>query len=154
MTRRAALALSRLESLCDTYDGGVAATKLELLRRLERGRLSGPIAVRRLHEALCFLRAYPDDAVVLARVETMLAAFAERSDLRRHAESLANSGIAGTPIDFPFYRYSASTLGLWPAHLFIDRPECDPTRLCRCRHRTDGGAVTGQAPIHRLRSRR
>jgi hypothetical protein len=126
VTRRAALALSRLESLCDTYDGGVAATKLELLRRLERGRLSAPDAVRRLHEVLCFLRAYPDDAAVLARVEKMLAAFAERSDLRRHAESLANSGIAGTPIDFRFYWYSASWLARrWPAHLFIDWPEFD-----------------------------
>ena len=52
MARTAALALIRLESLYDVYEGGAAATKLNLLQRLDRGRLSRPSAVLRLHEVL------------------------------------------------------------------------------------------------------
>ena len=61
--------LSALERSQDRYGAGEAEAKLDLLRRLERARLPSARAVRRLHEALCFLRAYPDDACVLARVE-------------------------------------------------------------------------------------
>ena len=57
---------------------------IALLKQLAHTRLGSARAVVRLHEALCFIRAYPDDAAVLVQVQTMLAAFDRRSDLRRH----------------------------------------------------------------------
>ena len=77
--------------------------------------------VLRLHEVLCFLRAYPDDAEVLDRVEAMLAGFEERPDLRRHAEELVNTGVAGTPIDYRFYWFTAA----WLARRFPDELAVD-----------------------------
>ena len=86
--------------------------KLELLRRLERRRLARAADLLRLHECLCFWRAYPDDAGLLAQVERMLEGFAGRSDLRRHRETLADSGVAGTPIHYSFF---------WPTALWLAR---------------------------------
>ena len=77
--------------------------------------------MRQLHEALCFLRAYPDDAAVLARVEEMLAGFDQRPDLRRHRKALANSGIAGTAIHIPFFAQAA----IWVTQRWGDRLSID-----------------------------
>jgi hypothetical protein len=75
----------------------------------------------KLHEALCFLRAYPDDRAVLEQVERMLAAFERRADLRRHAAALADSGIAGTAIRFRFFSPTAQWLARhWPDRLRVD----------------------------------
>ena len=90
--------LRALERVKDQYGADSAAAKLVLLRRLERAELRSAHAVRRLHEVLCFLHAYPDDARVLAQVERMLARFAARSDLARSRAALADTGIAGTAI--------------------------------------------------------
>ena len=70
--------LRRLERLKTTYGEGVATAKLGVLRRLSRSRLRTAGQVERLHEALCFLRAYPDDASVLAQVTRMLERFDRR----------------------------------------------------------------------------
>jgi hypothetical protein len=113
--------LRQIERRRTEFGAGVADRKLDLLRELDRATLSSARAVHRLHEVLCFLRAYPDDARVLGQVEAMLARFAQRRDLRRHAEGLAGSGIAGTPIRYPFFAHTARWLARrWPAHLTID----------------------------------
>lgn len=93
LTSLAALESHRLE-----FDTGAADTKLALRKQLARTRLGSARAVTRLHEALCFIRAYPDNAAVLAHVQAMLAGFAGRTDLRAHGAALADSGIAGTPV--------------------------------------------------------
>jgi hypothetical protein len=81
----------------------------------------GARAVERLHEALCFLRAHPDDAGVLADVTAMLASFSRRSDLRRHAHALESTGIAGTAIRFSFYAGTARWLAArWGNRLTVD----------------------------------
>ena len=116
-----ARALSRLWRLFGTYGPASAAKKLELLAVLERGRLPTARAVRKLHEVLCFLRAYPDDRALLAQVERMLRAFERRADLRRHHAALRDSGIAGTAIHFPFFARAARRLAEnWPEQLSID----------------------------------
>ena len=59
--------------------------------------------VRRLHEAACLLRAYPRNAAELAAARRTLSGFHRRPDVKRHAEALADSGIAGTPIHYRFF---------------------------------------------------
>ena len=99
----AAAALRALEGARDDYGAGAGERKLALLAVLARAPLRTAGEVRRLHEALCFLRAYPDDARVLAAVERMLARFDRRADLRAHRGTLAHSGIAGTTTWYPFF---------------------------------------------------
>ena len=117
----AALERCRLE-----FDAGAADQKLELLKLLARTRLGSARAVKRLHEALCFMRAYPDNAAVLAQVQAMLARFARRADLRAYRTELADSGIAGTPIHYRFFAGQAQWLAQhWPDQLRLDRDDAD-----------------------------
>ena len=77
--------------------------------------------VLKLHELLVFARAYPDDEGVLATVETVLAGFELRRDLRRHRRKLANSGIAGTEIRYEFFYPTAVALARrFPGRLRVD----------------------------------
>ena len=125
-------ALARLVELRSTYGPGLAPERLGLLRRLARARLATAREVLALHEALCFLRAYPDDEPVLAQVEAMLAGFDRRADLRRHRRALAGSGIAGTeirsrffaPVAFRLARRHGERLGIdWKRFRHQDRIE-------------------------------
>jgi hypothetical protein len=122
----AAAALRALEGARDDYGAGAGERKLSLLAVLADARLRSAGEVRRLHEALCFLRAYPDDASLLAAVERMLAHFDRRADLRGHREALAHSGIAGTTTWYPFFWPTARWLaGRWPKRLRFDRNDAD-----------------------------
>jgi hypothetical protein len=125
--------LRRLEQLEARYGDGLSGRKRDLLRRLERARLGSPAAVHRFHEVLCFLRAYPDDAKLLGDVNRLLAGFARRPDLRRHAAALVDSGIAGTPIVFPFFAETARWLARrFPGRLSVEWKETEePERLER-----------------------
>jgi hypothetical protein len=116
--------LGVLERSKDHYGTGSAEAKLALLRRLDRAELRSARAVWRLHEVLCFLRAYPDDARLLVQVERMLARFSGRADLRRARETLTDTGIAGTPIRYRFFWSSLRWLvRRWPDLIEIDRSE-------------------------------
>ncbi|HZN56154.1 MAG TPA: hypothetical protein VFB67_12620, partial [Candidatus Polarisedimenticolaceae bacterium] len=88
-----------------------------------------PRALLALHERLCRARAYPASAEELAATRRLLAGFSARRDLRRSAERLADSGIAGTPIRYRFYWPMARWLARrYPALLGIDwsDPEFEP----------------------------
>ena len=118
--------LRALERVRADYGGGAAATKLSLLHGLAARRLETAGQVVRLHEALCFLRAYPDDRRVLAQVERMLARFDRRRDLARHRARLASTGIAGTEIRFRFFAAMANWLARrWPRQLAVDWKQFD-----------------------------
>jgi len=120
-TSRAAL-LRELISLKLQFGSQAAARKRVALRSLDREEL-GAHELFTLHELLCFWRAYPDDASLLRQVERMLRSFANRGDLRIHAEKLADSGIAGTAIRYAFYADTARWLAhRWPASIAIDWP--------------------------------
>src|SRR5262245_25244137 len=108
--------LDELERAQAEYGPERASRKLRLLESLARARLPSASSVARLHDSLCFLRAYPDDRAVLSRVEALLDRFAARRDLRRHARALADSGIAGTPIRYAFFAPTAR----WLARRFPD----------------------------------
>ena len=121
MPRRPSSSLAELEETRAEYAAGAAARKLALLAELRRSRLPRASEVARLHEVLCFLRAYPDDAPLLAQVERMLAGFGRRRDLRRHRRALASTGIAGTDIRYRFFQPTASWLAdRWGDALRID----------------------------------
>jgi hypothetical protein len=113
--------LLELERKRDLYGADVGTDKLRLLRALDRVVLPSASAVLRLHECLCFLRAYPDDPAVLDQVERMLARFPRRRDLRHHREDLLDTGIAGTPIYYSFYWSTARHLvRRWPERITVD----------------------------------
>jgi len=114
--------LAELERRRLAFGDEAAEARRQGLKRLARERLRGAAAVRRLHELLCFIRAYPDDAGVQAQARRMLERFGERADLRMHAAALANSGIAGTATHFRFFAAQAQWLAAhWPAQLRLDR---------------------------------
>ena len=118
--------LRALERGKDRYGPGCSDAKLALLARLARADLRSARSVRRLHEVLCFLRAYPDDARLLAQVERMLARFAARADLKRAGAALADSGIAGTAIRYRFFWSTLRWLARrWPQRVAIDRSETE-----------------------------
>ena len=118
--------LGALEQARSGYGPGRAETKLALLRDLQRTRLGSARQVARLHEALGFLRAYPDDARVLRQVERMLASFTRRSDFRRHRAALADTGLAGTTTRYRFFWPTARWLARrWPGQLRLDREDGD-----------------------------
>ncbi len=109
--------LAALERARTEFGGGAAARKARLIRALGGRRFARAAELARFHEVLCFLRAYPDDEVVLGLVEELLAGFDRRPDLRRHRRALADSGIAGAEIRFRFYAHAAS----WLARRWGDR---------------------------------
>ena len=161
----AARDLATLERNKDRFGARAAEAKLILLARLDRTRLRTPRQVERLHEALCFMRAYPGDAIVLAAVEHVLERFPDRTDLRRHRAALVGSGIAGTAIRFRFFWPSALWLaGRWPDRLLLDRDDADAEEaiaraLPLLVTPAEGAALReldlpGYAAVDRLRGRR
>lgn len=125
MKKPAAL-LRDLEKLRNSFGPEFTRQKLELLTELEEVVLPNASQVLRLHEMLCFIRAYPDDPGVLAKVEEMLARFPARADLQNHAAELADTGLAGTSIHYEFYHQMASWLtSCWPERLSVDWGACE-----------------------------
>jgi len=102
-----------------------AARKLELLTQISGRRLGSADEVFDLHESLCFLRAYPPNAEVRDLVGRMLGSFEQRKDLQRFAKALADTGLAGTRIDFRFFWLTAIWLAEqgWARHLTVDWKE-------------------------------
>jgi hypothetical protein len=115
--------LRQLEKLKNVYSGDAADRKLILLKKLTRP-LERADQVRRLHEFLCFLHAYPDSRQVLKLVEQMLAGFSRRGDLRRYHRTLVDTGIAGTDIHYSFFWPTVRWLvKRFPDYLTIDWAE-------------------------------
>jgi hypothetical protein len=119
---RPATLLASLERLREARGAAALRRKLALLKQLRLARLRTARQVQQLHELLCFLRAYPDDARLLVLVEGMLLHFDRRADLRGHRDALAHTGIAGTTLWFPFFWPTARWVaGRWPGLLRFDR---------------------------------
>ena len=93
-----------LAAVASRYTPDARKAKLELLERLETARVGQPAPLLRLHETLCFLQAYPDDAEVLARVDRALAAFPGRAARLGPAarRRFHDAGVAGATLDYPF----------------------------------------------------
>lgn len=103
------------------------AAKRAALLALAGRPIRDPTLLLRFHEALCFLRAYPDDTDLLRLVEAELEAFSARILAMRTAgsteatQALEETGIAQTAILCPL-SYPAAR---WLATRFPDGAEID-----------------------------
>ncbi len=131
MSRPAARLLVRLEAIRQEFGASFARERAALLRRLERAKLASADEVARLHEALCYARAYPDSPAVRALAVRLLDRFDRRADLRAHRAALEGSGIAGTDTRFRYFAATALALAeAWPDRLAYDWDAWDdPSRL-------------------------
>jgi len=122
-------ALAEFLRIARRYGAGLAGRKLTLLRSLARVRLQSAGQIQRLHEALCFLEAYPDELRLARAARRLLRAFSERGDLRRHRGRLRGTGIAGTDIPYRFYWPTAQWISQnWPGALVLEREDADHAR--------------------------
>jgi hypothetical protein len=108
-TRRARGAESRalvdaLAAWAPRFGAAARREKLQLLARLSGMPIASGARLGRLHEILCFVRAYPDDAAVQDAAEQALRECAPRVRRLTSAERarLHDSGIAETDLDYPF----------------------------------------------------
>ncbi len=123
--------LSELAALKTDFGPEASVRKRALLAEAARTTLSSADDVLRLHEILCFWRAYPDDRELLVLVEGLLADFEQRRDLKRHRDELADTGVAGTAIHYPFFMQMAQWVATrWPDRLHVDWSEVEePDKL-------------------------
>src|SRR3989442_9297408 len=93
-----------LAAVASRYSADTRKEKRALLEALERCAVGHAGTLLRLHETLCFLQAYPDDAEVLALVDRALDGMPARVARLRPAarRRLHDSGIANTTLDYPF----------------------------------------------------
>lgn len=98
--------LSELEAARDSFSKGSGARILKLIRALDRAALSEPLALIRFHEALLFLRAFPQSAAVRRGVERVLNGFHKKVGALRGAgadmsefDTYEYAGIAGTGME-------------------------------------------------------
>jgi len=95
--------LTRLEAAKNRFGSGAAAHNEKVLRQLSRKQFRDPKSLLHFHEALLFLRAFPQGPSVVSRAEKLLNTFHERSTKLRSAgadmsvfDDFDTSGIAGT----------------------------------------------------------
>ena len=95
--------LDRLEAAKSCFGRGTAAEIKVLLDQLSGRNFRDAKSSSRFHEALLFLRAFPQSAALVLRIEELLNTFHERVEkLRELDDNLAvfddfdTSGIAGT----------------------------------------------------------
>jgi hypothetical protein len=94
----------RLFESLHRFDDGASREKLELLCLLDDTGVRTAADLRRLHTALCFIRAFPDTIAHYRQSRDLLASFEKRVDeLPATVRSeLWDSGIIGTPVHYEF----------------------------------------------------
>ena len=91
-------AIDRLASVSRTFGAAAASEKLDLLQVVLDARRLPARDLRSLHDLLCFLRAFPDDARVLRRVVELIGQLRARVATLPDGEqtpSLADDGFPG-----------------------------------------------------------
>jgi hypothetical protein len=105
-----------------------SARTLKILAQLERRRFTDADSLIRFHEILLFMRAYPQSASTLRRVEKILNTFSRRISLLSEAgidtsklETGEVSGIAGTFVEDTFsYQITRWLVRHYPRTVSID----------------------------------
>src|ERR1700724_1875951 len=98
--------LTELEAFRYRFGPGEAARVVKLLKRLDAARFPNSPSLIRCHEALLFLRAFPQGPSVVRVTERILNSFHKKVDALRKAgadmddfDTFEVSGIAGTQIE-------------------------------------------------------
>jgi hypothetical protein len=98
--------LSQLEDLRYRFSLADAVRIVKLLSRLDAAHFSDPAALIRFHEALLFLRAFPQSATVLRATERILKHFDKKVEVLRQSgadmegfDTFEHAGIAGTTME-------------------------------------------------------
>ena len=104
--------VKRLASIRRRYDSTSAEEKLGLVRRLQSTYISSVNDLRKHHETLCFIRAFPDSEELFHAANESLLAFDERVGRLNKAARTAlwDTGIGGTTVHYPFSFEVASWL--------------------------------------------
>jgi len=122
--------LGQLHRLKAVYQEESTASKIAILKKLEQRELNRPSAVKRLHDILCYLAAYPDNRQVHSFARRMLKGYPDRRDVKRFRRRLANTGIAGTTTHYSFFAPTALWLASrWPNYVTVDWAELTETDM-------------------------
>ena len=102
--RKVGQRIRRLHAVRNRYDAAASAEKKILLESLANSAVRSVDDLQRLHNALCFIRAFPDTRAHYRLAATQLAHFGKRIALQpaTHRTALWDTGIAGTPVHYPF----------------------------------------------------
>ncbi|MDT4955808.1 MAG: hypothetical protein QOJ02_3946 [Acidobacteriota bacterium] len=120
--------LGQLDELKRRFDPISRARILKVLAQLDARRFTNAASLIRFHEQLLFIRAYPQSAQVLRRVEKILSSFIERVGLLSDAgadlsplEEGEVSGISGTSVQDTFsYSITRWLTERYPSKVSID----------------------------------
>jgi len=119
--------LARLEACKGKFGPQAARETLTLLKRVERTRFRNTEALIQFHEAVLFIRAYPQSARVLRQANRILFSFGERVRglPRENFEYSDVSGIAGTGLTTNFsYPFATSLARRRSRGVSIDWEQC------------------------------
>jgi hypothetical protein len=122
----------RLFAIRNRYDASASGEKLTLLKQLEGKRFTKAADIRRLHSALCFIRAFPESRTHHRLAHRELARMEQRVDRLASSEQskLADTGIVGTPVHYCFsYEVATWLEGRARGSVSIDWREHDPSSL-------------------------
>jgi hypothetical protein len=120
--------LVQLDELKRRFDPRVRAQMLKVLAQLDAQRFTDAASLIRFHEQLLFIRAYPQSAQVLRRVEKILSSFVKRIEVLRDSgadlsplEEGEVSGISGTWVQDTFsYCITRWLIENYPSKVSID----------------------------------
>lgn len=122
----------RLEEIRNHFSPEEREEKRKILASLRGEEILDPRLLARYHEALLFIRSYPDDEKIAALARGECARFGARVErLRRRArtrDALDDTGIAGTTMRYAYDFATARMLARWfPGALDVDWNDFDKT---------------------------
>ena len=122
------MVIQRLFKLRNRYDSSDSDEKLALLRQLAGIHIKAARDIKRLHSALCFIRAFPDSTKHYRFAHAELSNMQARVDVLPDAEQLKlwDTGIVGTPVHYQFsYEVARWLQRRAPGAVSIDWEEAD-----------------------------
>ena len=128
--------LASLEAARDRFRPAEGARILRLIRALDAARFPDPSSLIRFHEALLFLRAFPQNAAVLRAAERILTTFHKKVAALRQCgadmsafDTFEFSGISGTTMeDSLSFDVARWLLGRMPGQVEIAWDNYEPGR--------------------------
>lgn len=124
--------IRRLQELRRRFDQPSASKKLALLQKFDSQGIINSDQLLAYHDILSFMRAYPDNAGILATAERELQTFGKRVEYYRQnsrdheGQKLLNSGIADTLVWYAFgYETCRHLLKWYPKAVEIDWDNVD-----------------------------